>query len=138
MPNPTQGPRATGTLTVVVHTAGNALPVPGAYVTVSTADEEGDFSRTVVTDESGRAPTLILETPPASASLTPGGARPYAVYSIRTEKEGFYTNENSMVPLFAGVNSVQPVELLPRPPYESENIQPMQNTDFTSEQQLNS
>ena len=99
MPNPTQGPRATGTLTVVVHTAGNALPVPGAYVTVSTADEEGDFSRTVVTDESGRAPTLILETPPASASLSPGGVRPYAVYSIRTEKEGFYTNENSMVPV---------------------------------------
>ena len=43
-----------------------------------------------------------------------------------------------MVPLFAGVNSVQPVELLPRPPYESEDIQPTQNTDFTSEQQLNS
>ena len=39
MPTPTKGPHATGTLTVVVHTAGNALPVPGAYVTVSAAEE---------------------------------------------------------------------------------------------------
>ena len=90
-----------------------------------------------LTDENGRAPTLILETPPAAGSLTPGGIRPYAVYRIRTEKEGFYTNENREVPLFAGVNSVQPVELIPLPPYQSAEITPEQNTDFTSGQQLN-
>ena len=133
-PSPT---RSTGTLTIVVHTAGDALPVPGAQVTVTTVDESnGGFLRTVMTDENGRTPPLILETPPAAGSLTPGGIRPYAVYRIRTQKDGFYTNENREVPLFAGVNSVQPVELIPKPPYESEEITPTENTDFTSGQQL--
>lgn len=138
MPNSSSPIRATGTLTVVVHTAGDALPVPNARVTVTTLDgDNGGFLRTVVTDEDGRAPTLILETPPAAGSLSPGGIRPYAVYRIRTEKEGFYTVENRDVPLFAGVNSVQPVELIPLPPYESSEITPEQSTDFTSGQQLN-
>lgn len=138
MQEPTNDIRATGTLTVVVHTAGNALPVPGAQVTITAAEEEGGgLMRAVLTDENGRTPTLILSTPPASASLSPGGLRPYAIYRIQTKKEGFYTNENKEVPLFAGVNSVQPVELLPRPPFDSETLTPTENTDFTSSQQLN-
>lgn len=138
MPNTAPTPLATGTLTVVVHTAGGALPVPDAHVTISSIEEgNGDFLRTVLTDENGRTPTLILETPPASTSLSPGGVRPYAVYNVRTEREGFYTNENHRVPLFAGVNSVQPVELLPLPPYENEAITPTGDTDFTSGQSLN-
>ena len=137
MDNFSSAVRSTGTLTVVVHTAGDALPVPGARVIVTTVNGDTPFLRTVTTDESGRAPTLILETPPAAGSLTPGGIRPYAVYRIRTEKEGFYTNENREVPLFAGVNSVQPVELIPLPPYESGEIKPEQSTGFTAGQQLN-
>ena len=128
--------RQTGTLTVVVNTAGGALPVPGAQVTVRSLEEDG-FLRVLTTDENGRTPTLILEAPPTANSLAPGGTRPYAVYSVTVAKDGFYTNENKEVPLFAGVNSVQPAELLPLPPFESEEIQPMQNTIFSAGQQLN-
>ena len=135
MPAPTQS-RATGTLTVAVYTAGGALPVPDAHVTVRAAGQDG-FFRTVTTDESGRTPTLILETPPVSGSLSPGGASPYAVYEITVERDGFYTNENRQVPLFAGVNAVQPVELLPVPPYEEDTLRPVQDTAFSAGQQLN-
>ena len=127
--------RQTGTLTVVVTTAGGALPVPGAQVTVRSLETDG-FLRRLQTDENGRTPTLILETPPVANSLVPGGVRPYAVYNVIVEKDDFYTSENREVPLFSGVNSVQPVELLPRPPYESEEIQPMQDTVFSAGQQL--
>ena len=138
MQEPTNDIRATGTLIVVVHTAGDALPVPNAQVTISAVEAEGGgLIRSVLTDENGRTPTLILATPPASASRSPGGHRPYAVYRIQTKKEGFYTNENKEVPLFAGVNSVQPVELLPLPPFDSEALTPTENTDFTASQQLN-
>ena len=51
MQEPTNDIRATGTLTVVVHTAGNALPVPGAQVTVTAAEEEGGgLMRAVLTE----------------------------------------------------------------------------------------
>lgn len=138
MPNSTFSPRATGTLTVVVRTASGALPVPDAQVTIRSGEgEEALFLRTVTTDESGRTPTLILEAPSREDSLSPGGAHPYAVYDIQTVKDGFYTGQNLSVPLFAGVHSVQPVELIPQPPYESDAIAPTQDTDFTSGQSLN-
>ena len=126
--------RSTGTLTVVVQTAGGALPVAGAQVTVFAADGTRSI---VVTDESGRSPTLILAAPPVADSLAPGGRQPYAVYTVTVSRDGFYSTENRQVPLFAGVNSVQPVELLPIPPYESEEIKPTQNTDFIAGQKLN-
>ncbi len=135
MPSQSPSPRSTGTLTIVVQTAGGALPVPGAKVTVS--DAGGSPLRRLTTDENGRTPTLILEAPPVGNSLFPGGNQPYAVYQIRTEKEGFYATDNHNAPIFAGINSVQPVELIPKPPYESNDLRPRQDTDFSSGQQLN-
>lgn len=136
MPNAIQDSLSTGTLTIVVHTAGDALPVPGATVTVTGGEERDPFFRTLVTDANGRTAPLRLATPAAADSLSPGAGQPYAVYRIHTQKPGFYQNENRAVSLFAGVASVQPVELLPLPPYESGRIAPTENTDFTAGQQL--
>lgn len=130
-------PRASGTLAVQIFTAGGALPVEGAAVTVRSGDgEEGSFIRTLYTDESGRTPPLALETPPASGSLSPGGIRPYAVYNVRVEREGFYPHENRNVPIFAGVTSVQSVEMIPLSPYGG-GVPPVGSTDLSSGQSLN-
>lgn len=127
-------PRTGGILAVRVYTAGGALPVAGATVTVSAEDGEEDFLRVLYTDESGKTPPLNLAAPPASASLSPGGARPYAIYRIRVESNGYYPHENRRVPVFAGVRSVQGVELIPRSPYG--DVPPVGSTDLTSEQTL--
>jgi hypothetical protein len=125
-----------GVLTVIARTGGGALPVEGAAVTVRPLTEGGSPIRTVYTDESGRTPPLSLNSPPAATSLSPGNARPYAVYEIVVEKDGFYTHRNQNAPIFTGVTSMQYAELIPRAPY-GDGTPPAGNTDFYTGQALN-
>ena len=126
-----------GYLTVAVYTAGNALPVEGATVTVRGADDGNrTLVRTATTDRSGKTPAIPLPTSEAGASLTPGGPRPYAVYDILVTREGYYVHENRAAPIFAGVNSIQPVELIPLALYDSEGGRPDIGLLFSSEQTL--
>ena len=128
--------RANGFLIVTVRTAGGALPIEGATVTVESGEEGGSFIRTLTSDQSGRTPIIALDTPAASGSLTPGGIRPYALYNIRVEKEGYYVHENRGAPVFAGVTSVQGAEMIPLSPY-GDGTPPAGSTAFTSGQSLN-
>ena len=60
---------ATGTLIVAVSTAGGALPVEGALVTVRGSKPENSGVLSVVTtDRSGRTPRITLPAPPAADS----------------------------------------------------------------------
>ena len=132
-----QGARTGGSLLVQVTTAGGAFPVRDAAVTVRTAGGgEGAFLQTAYTDESGRTPVFALDTPPASASLSPGAPSPYATYDIRVERDGFFLHENRNAPVFAGVYSIQNVDLIPVSPYGG-NRPPAGSTEFSSEQSLN-
>ncbi len=119
-----------GTLIVSVYTAGGALPIPGAQVTVRFSDRENAGVLTVLyTDSSGNTPRIPLPAPPAAASVVPGSAVPYAKYTVEVENEGFYPRTFSEVPVFAGITSVQPVNLLPRTEYPGESTPPTgQNT----------
>lgn len=130
--------RGRGNLIVAVYTAGGAVPVEGATVTVMRADGgEGAFTRTVQTDRSGKTPVLSLPTNEAGDSLSPGnGTRPYATYDIRVTRDGYYIHENRGAPVFAGVNSLQQVELIPLALYAPENAVPNGNLIFISEQTL--
>lgn len=131
-----QRTRTGGSLLVQVTTAGGAFPVRGAAVTVRTAGGEGTFLQTAYTDESGRTPVFALDTPPASTSLSPGSPSPYATYDIRVERDGFFLHENRNAPVFAGVYSIQNVDLIPVSPYGG-NRPPAGSTEFSSEQSLN-
>lgn len=124
-----------GILTVIARTGGGALPVAGAAVTVRPLTEGGSPIRTVYTDESGRTPPLPLNAPPAATSLSPGRPRPYAVYEIIVEKDGFYLHRNQNAPVFSGVSSMQYAELIPRAPY-GDGAPPAGNTDFYTGQAL--
>ncbi len=126
-----------GLLTVAVRTAGLALPVCGAMVTVTEAEAMSPPLRVLVTDDSGRTAPLELPAPQAEGSLTPGAAvRPYAIYRILVEKEGYYPHENEQVPVFAGVASLQPAELIPLAPYEQAETRPGGNLTYTASQTL--
>ena len=104
-----------GALIVRAVTAGGALPVEGASVTVYGADAATkDVRFQSLTDLSGQSAKLTLPAPSASLSRVPGNATPYASYDITVQKDGYYLHKSFGVPVFADVVSVQTVELIPQ------------------------
>lgn len=103
-----------GFITVNVRTAGGALPVEGAMITISTSD---GINSTVVavmlTDSSGASEIISLPAPPRSESRSPGNEPVCSYYTVDTGRDGYYSVVNTNVPVFDGVTSVQPVFLVP-------------------------
>ncbi len=104
-----------GRLRIRVTEAGGVLPVEGAVVTVSeyTDGGEGALLYSLRTDNGGLTEIMTLPAPPASESMKPGSARPYALYNVDITYPGYYPVENVAVPVFDRVTAVQPVNLLP-------------------------
>ena len=101
-----------GYITVVARTAGGALPVANAIVTVK--DEKGNILYVTFTDASGKTTRLAVPAPPKANSSAPGTAEPpFYTYNIDTDKQGFVSVRNLSVPVYPGITSIQPVELLP-------------------------
>ena len=101
-----------GYLTVSVRTAGGALPVPRAIVTVK--DENEALLAVFFTDENGNTPTLKVLAPPLSNTQSPNSdGAAFFNYNIDTDKAGYKSVRNIGVPVYSKVTSVQPVELIP-------------------------
>ena len=101
-----------GYIVVTVKTAGGALPVENAVVTVK--DANGNILYVEFTDRSGRTPRLRVAAPPLANSESPGAAEPpFFSYNIETDKEGYASVRNLNVPIYPGITSIQPVEMLP-------------------------
>ncbi len=111
-----------GYLRLRVTSAGGALPVSGAVVTVSeyTPDGTGEVLYSLRTNEGGLTDTVALPTVPAADSMKPGAERPYSVYSVVVKKDGYYTVEGVAVPIFDKIVALQPVNMIPLT--ESEQI----------------
>lgn len=125
------GYTGTGYLVVRVSTASGALPLEGATVLVRGGEE--DFSAVIArlsSGEDGLTPKIALLTPPRSLSLSPSQNRkPYANYNVEVYLDGYRTLVAQNVPIFDGVTSIQPAEMIPvpqngyspeRPPMEQE------------------
>ena len=110
-----------GYLVVNATTAGGALPYEGALVTVYSGNLP---IAQVTTDRMGVTPKLTLLTPPKSYSLSPGGQTPYAEYTVVTEAAGYYPVTDLRLPIYPGVTSIQPVELIPRMAGEAGGVLP--------------
>ena len=111
-----------GYLRVSVRAAREAFPIAGALVQVWNADREGEDNGVMYslrTDEDGLTEAVELSAPAAALSLTPGAAAPYGVYNITVQKEGYGSVENVGVPVFDGVVSTQPVQLIPLSEFQS-------------------
>lgn len=100
-----------GYLTVSVRTAGGALPISRAIVTVK--DENEALLAVFFTDENGNTPTLKVLAPPLSNTQSPGSGPAFFNYNIDTDKVGYKSVRNVGVPVYSGVTSIQPVELVP-------------------------
>ncbi len=80
-------PENYGYIKVSVTTAGGALPVENAVVTVK--NDDGELLAVFFTDENGQTPSLKVLAPPISLSESPGSeAPPYFSYNIDTDKAG--------------------------------------------------
>ena len=104
-----------GYLTVRVSTAGGAIPLWGAAVNIRGGDvDDSSVIYALVTDRDGLTPTVPLNAPPRSASQSPQDTTPaYAVYNIDVYADGYIPAFFNNVPIFSGINSVQPAVLLP-------------------------
>ena len=127
-----------GYLTVTVSTAGGALPVEGALITIKGAEEENsDVIENVISDRGGICPPVRLPAPPKINSSIPGGGKTSARYNIETDKDGFYSVRNLFVPVYAGINSVQPVILIPVALGDDVNLYPNDTIRFNESEAPN-
>ena len=114
-----------GYLIVNVVTARGAIPVAGAKVTVyDNASDANPPVAVIYTDSAGKSEKLELPAPSRSLSEQPGYVRPYATYLIEVDKEGYYPVTKNDVPIFTGVTSIQPVDLMPLAEYDSDSVYP--------------
>lgn len=121
------GENSWGFLQFEVFTADGAYPVPGAVVIVKKQLPAGvGLVRVLFTDRSGLTPNIALPAPSAALSQTPRNtARPFSEYSVTVIARGYYTLKDIKIPIFAGIKTVQPIDLIPLPEYsEQKPIQP--------------
>ena len=106
-----------GKLVVRASAASGAVPIPNATVIVRSSENEGDIRVIGVlkTDESGLTAPLSVPTPPLSESLTPGGKQPFREISAEISADGYLTSVNINIPIYPGITSIQPVNLIPLP-----------------------
>lgn len=115
-----------GYLTVNVRTAGGALPVSGALITVRTTDrEDGTVLAVMLSDDAGTSEVIALPAPPKENSLSPGNGEVCSFYTVDTDCEGYYHVINENVAVYDGVTAIQQVLLVPiaggianPPPYD--------------------
>ncbi len=103
-----------GYLTVNVRTAGGALPVEGAMVTVTRIDgAESTVVAVMLTDSAGTSDVVALPSPPRGNSLEPGEADVSSLYTVDVARDGYYRVIHENVPIYEGVTSIQQIHLVP-------------------------
>ena len=119
----------TGSLKIRAYTAGGALPLKGTRVYITGASEENRFfAEDLITDEDGLTAKIILPAPRRSYSLSPGAAEmSYSTYDVEISAPGYYTKNIYGVAIFSGVDSEQPVAMIPLTPnaggvYSNDNL----------------
>ncbi len=113
----------TGYLTVHVTTAGGAIPLEGALVTIrSYAPEEdsdaatrGDAVAVLTSGRDGNTARIPLTAPPRANSAAPNSGPPYALYQAEVVLDGYYDQRYVSIPIFDGITAIQPAVLIPLP-----------------------
>lgn len=116
--NPVESYTEMGYIRVDVTTAGGALPVEGALVTISIAvPEYSSVYAALLTDENGKIPRIGVPAPPRTLSLTPKDAptsvNQYSLYNIEVTKEGYYPVLIHDAQVFSDITSILKADLVP-------------------------
>ena len=104
-----------GQLEIRATKADGALPVTGATVRIMGAEEDNRFVVfSLKTDIDGNTMAVTLPAPSAGLSQEPGSReRGYAIYDVEVNADGYYPKLVRSVPIFAGIKSIQPINMIP-------------------------
>ena len=107
---------SSGTLRVRIFTAGGALPISDAVIRLFGSDEENlGFAASRITDRDGVSVFSELPAPPIKYSMAPNPTeRPFSTYRMEVFAEGYSEKLINEVTVFSGIESYQPVNLLPK------------------------
>ena len=103
-----------GTLRVQTYAARESAPVTNVRICLRNADQPSAQEMEFFTDDEGNALDLELPAPPASLSLDENATqRPYSVWDLTADKEGYQTLTLNGLQLFAGQVTLAELELRP-------------------------
>ncbi len=117
--------RGDGDMKIQVFSGRQSFPVVGAEVTVSKNFADGTYTFfTELTDTSGIVDNLSLSTPESGVANENNEILPYSTYTVRVTHPFFRTTAYYNVPVFDGIMSIQPVNLIPKTgtPADDEDI----------------
>lgn len=103
-----------GELKIQAYTARQAMPVSGVLIEISKKfNGVKKLFYSLKTDQSGIIDGIFLPAPDKKISQTPSNLKTFASYDIQATHPG-YTEKNYLnVPIFDGVKSIQPIDLIP-------------------------
>lgn len=112
-----------GKLVFQITTAGGAIPLEGAEITLrnsrSASDGNGgEVIAVLYSGGDGKSEMLTLPAPARMLSLEPakdGAPVPYALYNADVKLRGFYDQSYIRIPVFDGITSIQRASLIPLP-----------------------
>lgn len=115
---------AIGYLTIQARTAQDAVPLRGVHIRI--LDDQGNGVYELLTDESGEAKEVPLETMDKSFSQNPYfSGLPYISYNVLAQSSGFNSLYVSDIPIYDGETALLPLALVPmqeiqRSPFQTE------------------
>ena len=125
-----------GYITVNVRTAGGAIPVEGAMITIKTAaGADSNVIAVMYTDSGGTSDIVALPAPPRENTLSPGSKEVCSFYTIDTDRNGYYSVVNNNVPVYDGITAIQQVTLVPVAEGNG-NLYPYDLTRFNNSSEL--
>ncbi len=112
-----------GKLVFQITTAGGAIPLEGAEITLrnSRSASDGNGGEVIAVLHSGgdgKSEVLTLPAPAKILSMEPardGAPVPYALYNADVKLRGFYDQSYIRIPVFDGITSIQRASLIPLP-----------------------
>ncbi len=103
-----------GKLRVQAYASEQVFPIQNAKVTVEKEFADGKYVfAEEFTNIDGVAENITLPTKSKELSLTPDSPIPYSLYTVRVFHPGFEAVTFRNVPIFEGIESLQPVAMLP-------------------------
>lgn len=103
---------ATGYIQVRAYASNAALPLENVAVAVTATDGTAIAMR--LTDRSGKIVPIAVSVPPRAESLAPDSQeRPYTTVNLYARLKGYEQIEAENLQVFAGITTVQNLELIP-------------------------
>ena len=108
----------TGYIAVGVFTALQALPVPGAVVTIYTINQQGEENAIyhLITDENGRVPTVELPVIYNPENPLESSKYYFTTYNMRVQAINYYTVNIIDIRVFPGITTAYRIDMIPAIP----------------------